>query len=164
MRFSGRGAARVEPPYKARTDLFGPRGETLLRSVVIGDQISIPPGLPQDLLPPVALGWATMGILRAPAGSTLELTRTNGDTLTIGYGRAQEHWRFRFIGGRMRYAEWQGPAASKRTVELKGETKFGLPAQANYRDWAAFRELTITVEEVNESPAFPLDTWIVEGQ
>ena len=29
-RFSGQGATRVEPPYRARLDLFGPRGETYL--------------------------------------------------------------------------------------------------------------------------------------
>lgn len=163
MRFNGRGSLRAEPPYKGRTDLFGPRGETLLRSVVIEDQLFIPPGLPEGLLPPVDLGWATMGVLRAPAGSQLELTRVNGDTLTIGYVRGQEHWRFRLLNGRLRYAEWQGPGASKRSVELTGDATHNLPANVVYRDWAAFRELTIKTEEVHESDPFPPDTWSLDN-
>ncbi len=163
MRFSGRGALRVEPPYKARTDLFGPRGETLMRSVVIADTLQVPPGVPEGLLPPVSLGWATMGVLRPEPGARLELTAVNGDTLTIGYVRDNEHWRYRLIGGRMRYAEWQGPGASKRSIELRGSSSNGLPAEAVYRDWAAFRELTTTVEEVNESASFPPETWDINS-
>jgi hypothetical protein len=163
MHFSGRGALRVQAPYKARTDLFGPRGETLMRSVVIGDQIFVPPGLPEGLMPPVSLGWAEMGTLRKPEGAQLELTRSNGDTLTIGYVRGDEHWRFRLVGGRMRYAEWTGPGQGKRTVELTGTSSHGLPAQAIYRDWAAFRELITKVEEVHESAAFPPDTWDINS-
>lgn len=159
MRFAGKGALRAEPPYRARTDLFGPRGETLMRSVVIGDQLSVPPGLPDGLMPPVSLGWATLGVLRPEPNAQLEMTAQNGDTLTIGYVRGQEHWRYRLVRGVMRYAEWQGPGASKRSIELRGASKFGLPAEAVYRDWAAFRELTTTVEEVNESGSFPSETW-----
>ncbi|MGQ0561654.1 MAG: hypothetical protein ACT443_07255 [Gemmatimonadota bacterium] len=164
MRFSGRGALRVEPPYKARTDLFGPRDETLMRSVVIGDQLeTLPPNLPEGLLPPVSLSWATIGVLRPPAGAALELTRVNGDTLTIGYARGEEHWRFRLVNGRVRYAEWNGPGASRRTVEARGNAAFGLPAEVVYRDWAAFRELKTTLEEVNEASSFPPDTWVITG-
>jgi hypothetical protein len=159
MHFNGKGAVRVESPYRARTDLFGPRGETLMRSVVIGDELSVPPNVPEGLLPPVSLGWATMGVLRPQPGSQLELTAQRGDTLTVGYAHGQEHWRYRFVGGRIRYAEWTGPNASKRSIELRGTSRFGLPAEAVYRDWAAFRELVTTVEEVNESASFPPDTW-----
>lgn len=163
MRFNGRGALRAEPPYRARTDLFGPRGETLMRSVVIGDEMFMPPGLPEGLMPPVSLGWATMGVLRPPVGAKLELTRSNGDTLTIGYGKDNEHWRYRVVSGRIQYAEWVGAGSSKRSIELKGTSSHGLPKEAVYRDWAAFRELVTTVEEVNESAPFPPDTWDING-
>lgn len=163
MRFSGKGALRLEPPNKARTDLFGPRGETLLRSVVIGDQMQIPAGVPQNLLPPVSLMWGTVGVLRQPPGSVLELTRSNGDTLTVGYGRGEEHWRYKLVAGRVRLAEWNGPGAGRRTLDLKGSADFGLASEVVYRDWAAFRELKLTLEQVNESSPFPPDTWIIDG-
>lgn len=163
MRFNGKGALRVEPDYKARTDLFGPRGETLMRSVVIEDQIFSPPGLPEGLIPPVALGWAAMGVLRAPVGATLERTEVKGDTIRIAYVRENEHWRYRIIRGRMQYAEWTGQGASKRSIELRGSMPHNLPKETIYRDWAAFRELITTVEEVNESASFPPDTWNIFG-
>ncbi|MGQ0814729.1 MAG: hypothetical protein ACT4O1_09730 [Gemmatimonadota bacterium] len=135
-----------------------------MRSVVIGDSMAMrPPGLPPGLLPPVSLSWATLGVLRQPPGSVLELTRLNGDTLTVGYVRAQERWRFRLVNWRVRHAEWNGPGASRRTVEARGQGDFGLAAEATYRDWAAFRELKTTLEQVNESSAFPFDTWILDS-
>jgi hypothetical protein len=38
-----------------------------------------------------------------------------------------------------------------------------MPAESVYRDWAAFRELNTTLEQVNESSAFPPDTWTLDG-
>ena len=164
MRFSGKGSLRAESPYRARTDLFGPRGETLMRSVVIGDQLqTLPPNMPQGLLPPVALTWAALGVLYKPEGAVLELTRQNGDTLTIGYAAGEERWRFKLVDWRVRYAEWNGPGQSRRTIEAKGTANFGLPAESIYRDWAAFRELNTTLEQVNESSAFPPATWSLDG-
>ncbi len=161
-RFSGRGATRVEPPYRARLDLFGPRGETYLAAAAVGDELRLPPAMAPGLravVPPVALLWSALGVLRAPEGATLELTQQRGDTLIIGYVRADEHWRFRAVAGRLQYVEWNGPNAGRRTVELRGSGEYHLPAVAVYRDWAAFRELTLTLEEVNEAASFPPDTW-----
>ena len=98
-------------------------------------------------------------MLRPPEGATLELTRQSGDTLTIGYVRGEEHWRFRAVAGKLQYAEWNGPDSGRRTVELRGVGAFGLPAVAVYRDWRAFRELTLTLEQVNEAAPFSPDTW-----
>ena len=164
MRFSGRGALRIEAPYRARTDLFGPRGESLMRTIVIGDDLEMrPPNMPQGLLPPVSLTWATVGVLRPPPGAVLELTRMNGDTLTIGYAQGSERWRFKLVNWRVRYAEWNGAGASRRTVESRGNAAFGLANEAIYRDWAAFRELKTTLETVNESSPFAPDTWLIDG-
>ena len=159
MKFSGKGALRVQAPYHARTDLFGPRGETLMRSVVIGDSLYVPPGVPEGLLPPASLGWATIGALRPEPGAQLENTTQSGDTLTLAYVRGQEHWHYRVVAGHVRYAEWIGPGSGKKTIELHGSSPHDLPAQVVYRDWAAFRELTTTVEQVNESAPFTPDTW-----
>ena len=161
-RFAGRGSTRIEPSYKARLDLFGPRGETYLAAAAVGDELRLPPTLPAGLasiIPPPALLWSGLGVLRAPEGASLELTHQSGDTLTVGYGRGEEHWRFRSIGGRLQYAEWNGPNAGRRTITLRGTGAHGLPAVAVYRDLQAFRELTLTLEQVNEASPFPPDTW-----
>ena len=111
------------------------------------------------MVPPVALLWSALGVLRAPVGATLELTHQSGDTLTVGYVRENERWRFRSVAGRLQYAEWNGPNAGRRTVELRGDGGHRLPAVAVYRDWQAFRELTLTLEQVNEAAPFSPDTW-----
>lgn len=158
-RFTGKGSTRVEPPYKARLDLFGPRGETYLAAAAVGDELRLPPGAPANLIPPVALLWSALGVFRAPAGATLELTHQAGDTLLVGYALANERWRFRSIRGRLQYVEWNGPNAGRRTVELRGTAAHELPAVAVYRDWAAFRELTLTLDQVNEVTSFSPDIW-----
>jgi hypothetical protein len=161
-RFSGRGSTRVQAPYHARLDLFGPRGETYLAAAAVGDELRLPASLPDQMrsvVPPVALLWSALGVLRAPAGATLDLTHVSGDTTIVGYSRGGERWRFRAVRGRLQYVEWNGPNAGKRTVELRGAAKYDLPSVAVYRDWAAFRELTLTLEQVNEAGAFPPETW-----
>jgi hypothetical protein len=161
-RFSGQGSTRVQPPYHARLDLFGPRGETYLAAAAVGDSLRLPPNLPEGMrsvVPPVALLWSALGVLRAPEGAQLDLTYQSGDTTVIGYARGSDRWRFRSVRGRLQYAEWNGPNAGRRTVELRGSAAHNLPAVAVYRDWAAFRELTLTLERANEAAAFPPETW-----
>jgi hypothetical protein len=161
-RFTGRGATRVEPPYKARLDLFGPRGETLLAAAAIGDTLRLPPNMPgqmRSIVPPIALLWSALGVMRAPEGATLTSTTQRGDTLFLTYSRDEERWSFRAVGGRLQYAEWIGPNSGRKTVQLNGNTAFNLPAVAVYRDWPAFRELTLTLEQANEAASFPADIW-----
>ena len=161
-RFSGRGSTRVEPPYKARLDLFGPRGETYLAAAAVGDSLRLPPNLApavRSIVPPIALLWSALGVLRAPEGARLAATAQRGDTVIVGYTRAEERWSFRAVAGRLQYAEWNGPNSGRRTVELRGAGAFNLPAVAVYRDWAAFRELTLTLDQANEAPSFSADIW-----
>ena len=160
-RFSGRGSLRMAPHYMARQDLFGPRGETLLASAVVGDEVRFPPNVAdfvREMMPPVALSWAVAGVLRPPAAATLELTSQSGDTVTLGYARGDEHWRFRAVQNQLEYAEWTG-ANGRHTVTLTGPRNSGLPQVAVYRDLRAFRELTLTLEKVNEAAPFPADIW-----
>jgi hypothetical protein len=161
-RFSGQGATRIEPPYRARLDLFGPRGETYLAAAAEGDELRLPPNMPSGLraiVPPVPLLWSALGVLRAPAGATLASTQQRADTLLLGYVRGEERWSFRAVAGRLQYVEWTGPESGRKTVELRGTAAHRLPAVAVYRDWPAFRELTLTLDRVNEVASFPADTW-----
>lgn len=161
-RFSGQGATRVEPPYRARLDLFGPRGETYLAAAAEGDELRLPANLPGGLraiVPPVPLLWSALGVLRAPEDATLVSTDQRADTLLLGYVRGEERWSFRAVAGRLQYVEWTGPGSGRKTVELRGSAAHQLPAVAVYRDWPAFRELTLTLDRVNEVASFPADTW-----
>ncbi|MYH49667.1 MAG: hypothetical protein F4151_09125, partial [Gammaproteobacteria bacterium] len=67
LRSGGRGVARLEPPYRARLDLFTGRGETVLRAALVGDDLRIPEGASDELVPPPALFWSSLGIFR-PGG------------------------------------------------------------------------------------------------
>ena len=67
LRSGGRGVARLEPPYRARLDLFTGRGETVLRAALVGDDLRLPEGASGELVPPPALFWSSLGIFR-PGG------------------------------------------------------------------------------------------------
>jgi hypothetical protein len=160
-RFSGKGSTRLEPPGRARLDLFGPRGETYLSAVMIDMDLQMPPGVQDAPLPPAALLWAALGIFRPPVGAQLAATSRDGATMQLDYARDDERWTFRFEEGALRYAEWVGPRDGKRTVELDGRAEQGLPRTALYRDWPAFRSLKLTLEQVHETDGFPADIWAI---
>ena len=56
-RLSGVGVARVEPPYRARLDLFLENHESVLSVALVDDDLRLPYGSRDDILPPVDLMW-----------------------------------------------------------------------------------------------------------
>ena len=164
--FGGKGAARMEAPYRARLDLFGPRGEGYLSAAVVGEDVRIPPSVESQaqVVPPPALLWTALGVLSPPADARLMATRRDGEQTQLEYARGGERWRFTLVGGVLRRAEVDGSAAGRLTVELKGRGALGLPRQAVYRDYAAFRELTLTLDRADEAEPFPPDTWTPGGR
>lgn len=160
-RFSGAGAARVQPAYRGRLDLFGPRGESYLRAAVLDGELLLPPGAPSDALPPPELLWAALGVLYPPADAELLGTRTGADGTFLEYGRGDERWRFRLQDDKLRYAEWLSGGDGRRTVELEGDGGSGLPQRTLYRDWTAFRELELILTEIDEVDAFPDDIFTI---
>ncbi|MGH7577077.1 MAG: hypothetical protein ACREM1_18370 [Longimicrobiales bacterium] len=159
-RFSGHGATRVEPPHHARLDLFGPRGEAYLMAALVDMELRLPAGADGRTLPPPALLWAALGMFRPPDGARLTGTAREGETTRLDYVRDDERWMFRLEGGRLRWAEWTR-SDGRRTIELEGDAEHGLPRQAVYRDWPAFRELRLTVDEVNATQGFDDEIWTV---
>lgn len=157
-RFSGRGATRLQPPSRARLDLFGPRGEAYLTAALVDMELRLPRGAPDTALPPPALLWAALGVFRPPPDARLTGTAREGESTRLDYARDDERWTFRLEAGRLRSAEWVR-RDGRRTVELEGETQHGLPRRTVYRDWPAFRELRLTVDEVNESEGFLDEIW-----
>lgn len=162
VRVSGRGVARVEPPYRARLDLFLGNGEAAARAALVGDDLRIPPGVPTDILPPSHLLWGTLGVFRPGMGTGL----LGGDALDEGGVQL----RYRLGNGdEVHYDLDQarqvrsvavlrsGTVIQRLAVERDGD---GFPTEAVYRDLAAFRELRMTRESVVQVEPYPADIWI----
>ena len=159
-RFSGEGATRMEPPYRARLDLFGPRGEAYVSAALVEYDLRLPPGASTDLLPPPTLLWSALGVLLPPRGATLTRATRDGAETQIEYTESGGRWRFTLEGNRLRRAEWEGgQGRGRRTVEIRAYGERDVPSQVVYRDWLAFRELTLTLNQVDDADPFPPDTW-----
>ncbi|MBR9988801.1 MAG: hypothetical protein KFH98_03540 [Gemmatimonadetes bacterium] len=162
-RFSGRGVLRADSGYRARVDLFGPRGETLAAAVVVDGVMRVAPDAAAAMLPPPAMLWATLGVFRRPVDAPLTGTSVTGDEVSLEYARDRTQWRFRFQADRLHAAEWTD-GSGRRTVELTGGAGYGIPGVGTFRDWTEFRELTLRVTDVEERAAFEPDVWILPGE
>jgi len=158
-RFSGRGVARVQPPYRARLDLFGPRGEGYLTAALVGGDLRLPPAVQNAPVPPPPLLWSALGVLWPPPGAELLATQRDGEVLRLEYAKGAERWRYRLEGGRLLYAEWLPAEGGRHTVELRHGDGDGPPREARYRDWAAYVELVLVLDSVEDVEAFPPDIW-----
>ena len=161
VRVFGRGVARIEPPYKARLDLFLGSGETVLQAALVNGKMILPPGMPDDILPPLDLMWGVLGVFRPEYGIEL----LGGDELDGGMTRL----RYRYTDGtELHYGVQDG--GLKRLdlidrgdvvqwVEVDLEENGRYPVQATYRNLAEFRELKLTRESLTRVEPFAPDTW-----
>jgi hypothetical protein len=159
-RYTGQGAARVEPPQRARLDLFGPRGESYLSAAIVAGELRLPPSAEGALIPPPELLWGALGIFQPPEGAELAESTRKGDRARLEYRNGVERWTYEFEAERLRRVEWNGPERARRSVELKGEGTAGIPREATYRDWNAFTELKLKLGKVEEVDSFPPDIWL----
>jgi hypothetical protein len=160
-RFSGEGVTRIEPPSRARLDLFGPRGEGYLSAALVDMDLRLPPGADDVPLPPAALFWSALGVFHPPEGAELVGTRRDGAETTLAYARGDERWTFRLANDALRSAEWVDRRDGRRTVQLTAASGSRYPQVAVYRDWPAFRELKITVDRTEKVDRFPSDIWTI---
>jgi hypothetical protein len=161
VRVSGRGVARIEPPYKARLDLFLGSGETVLQAALVNGKMILPPGMPDDILPPPDLMWGVLGVFRPEYGIEL----LGGDELDGGMTRL----RYRYTDGtELHYGVKDG--VLKRLdlidrgdvvqwVEVDLEENGRYPVQATYRNLAEFRELKLMRESLTRVEPFAPDIW-----
>lgn len=159
-RFSGRGVSRVEPPYRARLDLFLGNGELAVQAALVEDELRLPPGAPDGLIPPAPLLWASLGVFR-PGGVPRLVGGEALDERTVRLRYdvpGAREMSFRFEGGALASAEIlrDGRAEESLSVERDGA---GLPQSATYRNLAAFRELTVDVESIEYVESFPPEIW-----
>jgi hypothetical protein len=162
-RFRGRGVARYEAPERFRLDLFGPRGESYLAAALVGEEPRVPPAVQERFaLPSPALLWAAVGVVRAPAGAVLADATEAGGAVTLRYRLADgDVLEYRARGGRLESLRRTRGRGVAESVELTHDAR-GV-ARAQYRDWAAYRTLTLTVEAHADAAPFPDDTWTPPG-
>ncbi|MBI4409642.1 MAG: hypothetical protein HY561_08045 [Gemmatimonadetes bacterium] len=154
--FGGRGIARVEPPYRARVDLFGPRQETVLSAALVDGELRLPAGAAAPL-PPPSLLWGTLGVFRPPPGAQLTRVQKGPEETRLEYRQKDGRWRFLLADGRLQRAEWEGESG-RQSVELSA-AEAGVALDAVYRDWVAFRELSLKLDDVQTVDPFPPEIW-----
>ncbi|MCY4572028.1 MAG: hypothetical protein OXF01_04430 [Gemmatimonadetes bacterium] len=160
-RHEGTGVARVEPPYRARLDLFLDNGEAAAIAVLVEDELRIPASLPTELVPPAPLMWAVFGVFRPGAGARMAEGRITRGTMELEYelpslDRVRFHLRDRAVVN----AERLERGSVVETVfisDREGATIF--PEEATYRNLPGYRELRLTLESIEHVDAFPPDIW-----
>lgn len=157
-RFTGSGAARIEPPYRARLDLFGPTGEGYLSAALVGKDLRLPPGTPAERLPPPAMLWAALGVVTPPDEAVLVGTRVTAERTELYYDVGESRLRYTIAAGRLVSARWDGPGR-RMTLALEGRVEPGLPREAFFRDPSAGMELKLNVETVDEVDPYPPEIW-----
>lgn len=161
VRVRGRGVARVEPPYKARLDLFLGNGETAVRAALVDGDLRMPRGAPTHILPPADLMWGVLGVFRPERGTELlGAERLEGDQLRLRYRYPDgDELHYRVAEGRVRTLEMVEGGHTVERVELDLEQESRYPVEARYRNLGAFRELKLVRESVERVEPFPPDIW-----
>lgn len=163
-RLQGRGVARFEAPERLRLDLFGPRGETYLSAALIGDTLLVPPAVQGRItLPSPSLLWGALGITHPPAGAQLvSATRTEQDLILRYQSPDGQFFQFQADRSseapRLREVERLGDSGVLESIELSYNTE-GMLERTRYRDWPAYRELVLDIEEITDASPFPTGIW-----
>ena len=170
FRGSGVGVARVEPPFKARLDLFLDNGETAGVAALVGDELRIPGDVSRALVPPPALLWAAFGVFRPGAGAEFAGGRVEGGRVEVEYELpgGDRVWFHLGSGVVREAARLEGGSVVERITVSDGgsarERTEGLyPTGATYRNLPAFRELKLELESVEHVDPFPPDIWEPAG-
>jgi hypothetical protein len=164
QRHEGRGVARIEPPYRARLDLFTMDGETVMSAALVDGELRIPPGSRDDILPPTDLMWGTLGIFRPHGVRLLGGDVLEGDAMRLRYAYEDgTELHYQVMAGLLNSMELleDGHVVQRVEVDMAGDGRY--PVEATYRNLTAFRELTIVRESLETHEPFDLMTWDPAG-
>jgi len=160
MRVQGRGVARVEPPYRARLDLFSRGGERITAAALVDGELRIPEGLP-ELLPQPTMFWGSLGVFRPDRGMGLAGGRWQRDGLAELRYRPGADSELLVLLNRNRVQEMVRRSNGRALEDLRLEMVEGerFPRQATYRDHVRTRELRMRLETVEHVESYPSDIW-----
>lgn len=159
-RLSGAGVTRAEPPYRARLDLFLDNNEAVAQAALVGGDLRVPSGTPDDLLPPPHLLWGTLGVFRPGVDQTLLGGEVVDGALRIRYrldDASEIHYRV--AGERVLGVERLRGGSVVQRVEVEYADGERVPSRAVYRDLAEGRELVMTRTTLEHVEPFPPDIW-----
>ncbi len=166
-RVNGRGVVRVVAPERIRVDLFGARGETYLSAALVDDAYRLPPAASGAVtLPSPALFWAALGILAPPQGAELASATRQEQAIELRFATpAGETFAYTFLASgpesaeeyRLERLERAGQQGVIETVTLEWDAD--RPARTRYRDWSAYRDLSLELEAPRTVSSFPDDIW-----
>jgi hypothetical protein len=164
-RLSGVGVARVEPPYRARLDLFLNNYESVISAALVDDELRLPPGARGDILPPTDLMWATLGVFRPVAGTELlGAERLEGGARRLRYAYVDgAELQFELLDDFLRALEVVHGGSVVEWVRLEPSEDGRYPRSATYRNVVDFRELEITRTKVRSSEPFEPSIWDPRG-
>lgn len=160
-RVTGVGVARIEPPNRARLDLFLDNDESVTAAALVDDELRLPPGAPDDILPPVQLMWGTLGVFRPSADARLvggDRLQGAVERLRYAYGNGTE-LHYQIEGGEVRRLDLvrDGSVVEWMTVEHDAAERW--PVSVVYRNLVEFRELEITRTSVTPTDSFDSAIW-----
>ena len=160
-RVDGIGVARLEPPDKARLDLFFDNGETAAIAALVGDELRVPAALPLELVPPPALLWAALGVFRPGAGAEVLEGRRADEAVELRFALpGGDLIRFRIRDRRVvEAAVLKEGAEVERVVVAGSEEGSAYPAEATYRNLRDYRELELRLESFEHVDPFPPHIW-----
>jgi hypothetical protein len=162
-RVRGRGVVRLQPPDRLRLDLFGPRNETYLAAALVASEARLPAAAREEVpIPSPALLWAGVGAIRPPEGAALQTATESGETTVLRYGTAGgEIYEYSVAAqptARLRQLQRIGSRGPLETVRLDWAEN-GTLTRASYRDWSAYRDLTLDIEQNGAAAEFPEAIW-----
>lgn len=160
QRHGGIGVARIEPPYKARLDLFTDDLESVLSAVLIDGELRLPPGSRDDILPPTDLMWGTLGVFRPPEARLLGGDRLEDDAMRLRYAYDDgTELHYQVQEGLLRSLELVEDGHVVQWIEVNMGVEGRYPVEAKYRNLTAFRELTIVRESIERVAPFDASIW-----
>jgi hypothetical protein len=162
-RFAGRGVARLEPPYRARLDLFLASGETAVRAALVGDELRLPPGAPAGIVPPAELLWGTLGVFKPSGDARLRGAEALADGRTALHYVRPDGIEVRYLVGENGVQEVERLRQGSVVEQLALGTPSGgrYPSEATYRNLPEFRELRLSRKAVEQVESYPPDIWEV---
>lgn len=160
QRHRGRGVARIEPPYRARLDLFTTDLELVLSAALVDGELRLPPDSRDDILPPTDLMWGALGIFRPHDVRLLGADRLEGDATRLRYAYEDGmELEYEVVDDLLSRLELLDGGHVVQRVELTHDDPSRYPSEAKYRNLTAFRELTIVREGVEPVDSFDPGIW-----